>query len=39
MYGFLAVVLIWLAHADNIQRLLQGRERKLSFGERDSSSS
>ncbi|MBA3779876.1 MAG: glycerol-3-phosphate 1-O-acyltransferase PlsY [Chloroflexi bacterium] len=39
VYGFLAVVLIWLAHADNIQRLLQGRERKLSFGERDSSSS
>ena len=35
LYGLAAAGLIWLAHADNIERLLHGRERKLSLGERD----
>jgi len=35
VYGVSAAVIVWLAHADNIDRLLHGRERKLSFGGRD----
>ena len=35
LYGIAATLLIWLAHADNIQRLIQGRERKFSFAERE----
>lgn len=34
VYGALAVAVIWYAHADNIQRLLHGQERRFSFGER-----
>ncbi|CAN5435784.1 MAG: glycerol-3-phosphate 1-O-acyltransferase PlsY [Chloroflexi bacterium] len=33
LYGVAAAALIWIAHADNIQRLLQGRERKFGAGE------
>ncbi|HEV8516817.1 MAG TPA: glycerol-3-phosphate 1-O-acyltransferase PlsY [Candidatus Limnocylindrales bacterium] len=33
VYGVAAAGLIWLAHADNIARLLRGEERKLSFAE------
>lgn len=35
VYGLAAAALIWLAHVDNIERLLQGRERKFSLGERE----
>ena len=35
LYGIVAAGLIWLAHRDNIARLIQGRERKFSFGERE----
>ncbi|MFI5254778.1 MAG: glycerol-3-phosphate 1-O-acyltransferase PlsY [Candidatus Limnocylindrales bacterium] len=34
VYGVGAAIIVWLAHADNIDRLLHGRERKLSFGRR-----
>ena len=37
VYGLAAAALIWLAHADNIQRLLRGQERKFSFVEHDRS--
>ena len=37
VYGVVAALLIWLAHVDNIRRLLAGEERKFSFGERDHS--
>jgi glycerol-3-phosphate acyltransferase PlsY len=37
LYGVLAVLLIWLAHADNIDRLIHGRERKFSLAEREGS--
>jgi acyl phosphate:glycerol-3-phosphate acyltransferase len=37
LYGVLAVLLIWLAHADNIDRLIHGRERKFSLVEREGS--
>jgi glycerol-3-phosphate acyltransferase PlsY len=30
-YTVVGVVLIWLAHADNIDRLLHGQERKIDF--------
>ena len=30
LYGVVAGSLIWLAHADNIERLLKGRERRFS---------
>jgi glycerol-3-phosphate acyltransferase PlsY len=35
LYGIAATLLIWLAHADNIERLIQGRERKFSLPERE----
>ncbi|MGH3075394.1 MAG: glycerol-3-phosphate 1-O-acyltransferase PlsY [Gaiellales bacterium] len=35
IYGIGAAAIVWLAHADNIDRLLHGRERKFSFGDRD----
>jgi glycerol-3-phosphate acyltransferase PlsY len=35
VYGISAAVIVWLAHADNIDRLLHGRERKFSFGDRE----
>jgi glycerol-3-phosphate acyltransferase PlsY len=35
IYGICAAALIWLAHADNILRLLRGEERKFSIGERE----
>jgi glycerol-3-phosphate acyltransferase PlsY len=31
LYSAVGAALIWLAHADNIDRLLHGRERKLTF--------
>ncbi|MGH2408543.1 MAG: glycerol-3-phosphate 1-O-acyltransferase PlsY [Candidatus Limnocylindrales bacterium] len=34
VYGIGAAIIVWLAHADNIDRLLHGRERKFSFGDR-----
>jgi glycerol-3-phosphate acyltransferase PlsY len=37
VYGVSAAVVVWLAHADNIDRLLHGRERRLSFGDRERS--
>jgi glycerol-3-phosphate acyltransferase PlsY len=33
VYGVAAAALIWLAHADNIDRLLRGKERKFSIAE------
>lgn len=35
LYGFAAVAIVWLAHSDNIQRLLRGEERKFVFGDRE----
>ncbi len=35
VYGIGAVALIWIAHADNIGRLLHGQERKFDFFDRD----
>lgn len=35
VYGVAAVAIIWLAHSDNIQRLLRGEERKFVFGDRE----
>lgn len=35
VYGVLAAVIIWYAHADNIQRLLTGQERKFVRGQRE----
>lgn len=35
LYGVAATLLIWLAHADNIHRLIHGRERKFSLAERE----
>lgn len=32
VFGIAGAAIVWLAHADNIDRLLHGRERKLSFG-------
>jgi glycerol-3-phosphate acyltransferase PlsY len=37
VYGFLAAGLIWLAHADNIGRMLRGEERRFSYRERERS--
>jgi glycerol-3-phosphate acyltransferase PlsY len=31
VFGVLGAVIVWLAHADNIDRLLHGQERKLDF--------
>ena len=35
VYGVAAVAIVWIAHADNIQRLLRGQERKFVFGDRE----
>jgi glycerol-3-phosphate acyltransferase PlsY len=35
VYGITAAALIWVAHADNIDRLLHGRERRLGVSERE----
>jgi glycerol-3-phosphate acyltransferase PlsY len=32
LYAAVGAALIWLAHADNIDRLIHGRERKFDFG-------
>jgi acyl phosphate:glycerol-3-phosphate acyltransferase len=32
VYTLLGVALIWIAHADNIERLLHGTERKFDLG-------
>src|SRR4051812_29279189 len=32
VYGVAAVGIVWIAHADNIRRLLSGEERKFVFG-------
>jgi glycerol-3-phosphate acyltransferase PlsY len=37
LYGVAAVAIIWIAHSDNIQRLLRGEERKFVFGDREPS--
>ena len=37
VYAATAAGVIWLAHADNIERLLRGQERKFSLGEREPS--
>jgi glycerol-3-phosphate acyltransferase PlsY len=34
VFGVLGAIVVWLAHADNIDRLLHGQERKLSFTRR-----
>ncbi len=31
VFGIAGAVIVWLAHADNIDRLIHGRERKLDF--------
>ena len=31
VFGVLGAIVVWLAHADNIDRLLHGQERKLDF--------
>ena len=33
VYGLSAAAIVWLAHADNIDRLIHGRERKFFFGD------
>jgi acyl phosphate:glycerol-3-phosphate acyltransferase len=35
IYGTAAVAIVWVAHADNIHRLLRGEERKFAFGDRE----
>jgi glycerol-3-phosphate acyltransferase PlsY len=35
VYAVSAALVIWLAHADNIERLARGQEQKFSFGDRD----
>jgi glycerol-3-phosphate acyltransferase PlsY len=35
VFGISAAIIVWLAHADNIDRLLHGRERKFSFNDRE----
>jgi glycerol-3-phosphate acyltransferase PlsY len=35
VYGIAAVAIVWIAHADNIRRLLSGEERKFVFGDRE----
>jgi glycerol-3-phosphate acyltransferase PlsY len=32
LYTAVGAALIWMAHADNIDRLIHGRERKFDFG-------
>jgi glycerol-3-phosphate acyltransferase PlsY len=32
IYSAFGAALIWLAHADNIDRLIHGKERKFDFG-------
>jgi acyl phosphate:glycerol-3-phosphate acyltransferase len=35
VYGFAAVSIVWLAHADSIGRLARGREPRFVFGDRE----
>lgn len=35
VYGIAAVTIVWVAHSDNIGRLIRGQERKFAFGERE----
>jgi len=35
VYGIAAVTIVWVAHADNISRLVHGQERKFVFGHRE----
>ena len=35
VYGIAAVTIVWVAHSDNIGRLVRGQERKFAFGERE----
>lgn len=35
VYGFAAVTIVWVAHSDNIGRLVRGQERKFALGERE----
>jgi glycerol-3-phosphate acyltransferase PlsY len=35
VFGISAAIIVWLAHADNIDRLLHGRERKFSLNDRE----
>jgi acyl phosphate:glycerol-3-phosphate acyltransferase len=35
VYGIAAVAIVWIAHLDNIQRLIHGQERKFVFGDRE----
>jgi glycerol-3-phosphate acyltransferase PlsY len=37
LYATVGVALVWVAHADNIDRLLHGRERRFSFSQSDQS--
>jgi glycerol-3-phosphate acyltransferase PlsY len=32
VYAFAAPAIVWIAHADNIERLIHGTERKFAFG-------
>jgi glycerol-3-phosphate acyltransferase PlsY len=35
VFGISTAIIVWLAHADNIDRLLHGRERKFSLNDRE----
>ncbi|MEA2622548.1 MAG: acyl phosphate:glycerol-3-phosphate acyltransferase [Chloroflexota bacterium] len=35
VYGIAAIAIVWVAHTDNIQRLIHGQERKFVFGDRE----
>lgn len=35
VFGISVAIIVWLAHADNIDRLLHGRERKFSLNDRE----
>jgi glycerol-3-phosphate acyltransferase PlsY len=35
VYGIAAVTIVWVAHADNIARLVRGQEGKFVFGDRE----
>ncbi len=37
VYGIAAVTIVWVAHSDNIGRLVRGQERKFVFGNRETS--
>ncbi len=35
VYGIAAATIVWVAHSDNIGRLVRGQERKFGFGDRE----